>query len=124
MHCHRQTAPAQNFFYPSLYSILPFRVLPRIILVQSGTLFMPTINHYFCRTTLCLRLKKSEFLEVEPGIWCELDRLGLKPGFSLFLAGRKVTKTRKVLGFNLAGKWQRKLHGWTADEGWFILTTQ
>jgi hypothetical protein len=40
----------------------------------------------------CLRLKKSE-VEVEKGIWCELDRLGLKPGVSLFLAGVKVTKT-------------------------------
>jgi hypothetical protein len=28
-----------------------------------------------------------------------------------------------ILGFNLACKWQRKLHGWTAEEGWFILTT-
>jgi hypothetical protein len=34
-----------------------------------------------------------------------------------------VTKTHKALGFNLAGKWQRKLSGRTANEGWFILTT-
>lgn len=60
---------------------------------------------------------------MEKGIWRELDELELKPGFSLFLAGVKVTKIHKALGFNLACKWQRKLHGWTADEGWFILTT-
>lgn len=75
------------------------------------------------KVQFCLRLKKSEFVEAEKGIWCELDELELKPGFSLFLAGVKVTKTHKALGFNLACKWQRKLHGWTAEEGWFILTT-
>lgn len=74
------------------------------------------------KVQFCLRLKKSEFVEVEQGIWCVLDELGLKPGISLFLSGIKVTKTHKAVGFNLAGKWQRKLHGWSADEGWFILT--
>jgi hypothetical protein len=74
------------------------------------------------KVQFCLRLKKSEFVEVEQGIWRELDELDLKPGFSLFLAGVKVTKTHQALGFNLACKWQRKLHGWTAEEGWFIFT--
>jgi hypothetical protein len=74
------------------------------------------------KVQFCLRLKKSEFVEVEKGIWRELDELELKPGCSLFLAG-VITKTYKALGFNLACKWQRKLHGWTADEGWLILTT-
>ncbi|AFY91141.1 IS4 family transposase [Chroococcidiopsis thermalis] len=75
------------------------------------------------KVQFCLRLKKDELIEVEQGIWLELDRLGLKPGFSLFLSGIKVTKTHKALGFNLAGKWQRKLSGWNPNEGWFILTT-
>lgn len=75
------------------------------------------------KVQFCLRLKKDELVEVEQGIWCELDELGLKPGICLFLSGIKVTKTHKALGFNLAGKWQRKLHGCTANEGWFILTT-
>jgi hypothetical protein len=75
------------------------------------------------KVQFCLRLKKSEFVEVEKGLWRELDELELKPGFSLFLAGVKVTKTHKALGFNLACKWQRKFPGWTAEEGWFILTT-
>lgn len=39
------------------------------------------------------------------------------------MPGVKVTKTHKALGFNLAGKWQRKLHDCTPEEGWFILTT-
>jgi hypothetical protein len=75
------------------------------------------------KVQFCLRLKKSEFVEVEQGIWCELDKLGLKPGISLFLSGVKVTKTHTALGFNLAGKWQQKLPGWNTNEGWFILTT-
>lgn len=68
----------------------------------------------------CLRLKKSEFIEVENGIWTELDDLGLKPGISLFIQGVRVTKSQKISGFNLACKWKRKLHGWFPEEGWFI----
>jgi len=48
--------------------------------------------------------------------------LGLKPGFSLFIEGIKVTKTQKIRGFNLAGKWKRKYRGIVAKEEWFILT--
>jgi len=33
-----------------------------------------------------------------------------------------VTQTKKVSGFNLVGKWQRKISGVTPKEGWFILT--
>ncbi len=33
-----------------------------------------------------------------------------------------MTKTKKITGFNLAGKWQRLLGGMTPKEGWFILT--
>jgi len=70
----------------------------------------------------CLRLKKNEFIEVKNGEWQQLDNLGLSPGISLFLEGIKMTKTKKISGFNLAGKWQRKLGGMTPKEGWFILT--
>jgi hypothetical protein len=49
------------------------------------------------KVQFCLRLKKSEFVEAEKGIWRELDELELKPGFSLFLAGVKITKTHKAL---------------------------
>lgn len=70
----------------------------------------------------CLRLKKSEFIQTEDCIWLQLDALGLKPGTSLFLQGVKVTKTHQIEGFNLAGKWQRKIHGLSPKEGWFILT--
>lgn len=74
------------------------------------------------KVQFCLRLKKSEFVEVEDGVWQELNELGLEPGVSRFLEGIKVTKTQKIGGFNLACKWQRKLRGVSPKEGWFILT--
>ncbi len=70
----------------------------------------------------CLRLKKNEFIEVQNSEWQQLDNLGLSPGISLFLEEIKMTKTKKISGFNLAGKWQRKIGGMTPKEGWFILT--
>jgi len=70
----------------------------------------------------CLRLKKTEFIEREDGVWSELNDLGLKPGVSLFILGIKVTKTQRIGGFNLAGKWKRKIRGVAPKEGWFILT--
>ena len=69
----------------------------------------------------CLRLKKNEFIEVEDGVWQELNDLGLKPGISFFLEGIKVTKTQKIGGFSLACKWKRKIGGIASKEGWFIL---
>ena len=70
----------------------------------------------------CLRLKKNEFIEVENEVSLQLKDLGLKPGISLFLEGIKVTKTHNMSGFNLAGKWKRKVKGIAPQEGWFILT--
>jgi hypothetical protein len=70
----------------------------------------------------CTRLKKTEFIEIEDGVWSELNDLGLKPGVSLFIEGIKITKTQRIGGFNLAGKWKRKIRGVVPKEGWFILT--
>ena len=70
----------------------------------------------------CTRLKKNEFIETENGVWSELNDLGLKPGISFFIEGVKLTKTQKIGGFNLAGKWKRKIRGSVPNEGWFILT--
>jgi hypothetical protein len=70
----------------------------------------------------CLRLKKNENIEIEDGIWYQLNNLGLKPGISLFIEDVKVTKTKQVSGFNIAGKWKRKVYKYVAKEGWFILT--
>lgn len=70
----------------------------------------------------CLRLKKNEFIAREDGVWQELDDLGLKPGISLFLSGINVTKAQNIGGFNLAGKWKRKIGETAPKEGWFILT--
>lgn len=71
--------------------------------------------------SFCLRLKKSEFIELEQGMWLEVNQLGLKPGISLFIPGVKVTKSHNFLAFNLACKWQRSLKK-SSKEGWFILT--
>ncbi len=70
----------------------------------------------------CLRLKKNEFVEYQKDIWIELQELGLAPGVSFFLKGIKVTKTGGFLGFNVAGKWKRKIKGVVPKEAWFILT--
>lgn len=70
----------------------------------------------------CLRLKRSEFIQIEGEIWVQLNTLGLSPGVSLYFSGVKVTKKKKVAGFNVACKWQRKYRGLLSDEGWFILT--
>lgn len=70
----------------------------------------------------CLRLKKNEFIARENENWSELNALGLKPGNSLFIEDFKVTKTKKIGGFNVAGKWQPKILEVAPKEGWFILT--
>ncbi len=73
-------------------------------------------------TYFCLRLKKGEYVEREKDIWLRLKDLGLVPGMSLYLQGVKITKTNGFGPINLAGTWKRKYRGWTAEEGWFILT--
>jgi len=70
----------------------------------------------------CLRLKKNENIETENGSWQSLDNLGLAPGISWFYHNIKVTKTKQIEGFNVAGKWQKKFSGSAPHEGWFILT--
>ena len=71
----------------------------------------------------CLRLKRSECVEVEEYLWLALHKLGLKPGTSLFLNGVSITKQKGFGQFNLAAKWQKKKDGWSPAEGWFILTS-
>ncbi len=70
----------------------------------------------------CLRLKKNENIEIENGSWQSLDDLGLTPGISWFYSNIKVTKTKQIEGFNVAGKWKKKFQGYAPNEGWFILT--
>jgi hypothetical protein len=74
------------------------------------------------KVSFCLRLKKSHYIEVEPELWLQLKALGLRPGISFYLQGHKITKTKQVVGFDLAAKWQRKYRDNIATEGWFILT--
>ena len=74
------------------------------------------------KISFCLRLKRTNFVEKEAGIWTELSELGLHEGTSIFLEGVKITKTKNIKGFNLACKWKRKVSGFSQKEGWFILT--
>lgn len=46
-----------------------------------------------------------------------LDDLGLKHGISWFYSNLKVTKTKQIEGFNVAGKWKKKLQGYAPKEG-------
>lgn len=71
---------------------------------------------------LCLRLKKSEYVELETDIWFRLSELGLCPGFSVYYRGIKVTKTKGFSGINLAAKWKKNYGHKLSKEPWFILT--
>jgi hypothetical protein len=71
---------------------------------------------------LSLRLKKSEYVELETDIWFRLDELYLCPGMSFYSQGIKVTKTRGFAGINLVGKWKRNYRNKSSNEPWFILT--
>lgn len=71
----------------------------------------------------CLRLRRDEYVEREPGLWVEIAALGLQPGQSLYLEGVKVTKQKGFGGFNVAAKWKRLYGDVATDEGWFLLTT-
>lgn len=71
----------------------------------------------------CLRLKRSEYVEVEEQVWVELRALGLKPGTQLFLNGVCITKQKGFGKLNLAAKWQLQKDGWSPEEGWFLVTS-
>ena len=72
--------------------------------------------------SFCLRLKKNHCIEMEDLIWQRLDELGIVPGTSLYVQGKRVRKTRPATGFELACKWKRNYGKYQVKEGWFILT--
>ncbi|MEG3856754.1 IS4 family transposase [Microcoleus sp. Z1_C4] len=72
--------------------------------------------------SFCLRLKKNHCIETENLIWQRLDELGVVPGTSLYFQGVRVRKTRPVVGFDIACKWQRNYQGLKVKDAWFILT--
>jgi hypothetical protein len=74
------------------------------------------------RVYYALRLKKSNYIEVEKEVWTRLNNLGLSPGMSLFYQGVKVTKTKGFTGGNIVAKWKRKYRGVDTEEAWFIIT--
>jgi Transposase DDE domain len=72
--------------------------------------------------SFCLRLKKNLCIETEHLVWQRLDELGIVPGTSLYLQGKKVRKTLPTTGFELACKWKRNYGKYQVKEAWFILT--
>ncbi|MCC3595835.1 MULTISPECIES: IS4 family transposase [unclassified Microcoleus] len=72
--------------------------------------------------SFCLRLKKNLCIETEHLVWQRLDELGIVPGTSLYVQGKKVRKTRSTTGFELACKWKRNYGKYQVKEAWFILT--
>ena len=72
--------------------------------------------------SFCLRLKKNHCIEMEHLIWQRLDELGIVPGTSLYVQGKRVKKTRPATGFELACKWKRNYGKSQVKEAWFILT--
>ena len=117
---------SSNFDEPSKFisQILPLFKEYKTILLGNREFCSIKLANWLRNQELlfCLRLKKNEFIELEDGVWQELNDLGLKPGISFFIEGIKVTKTQKIGSFNLAGKWKRKIGGIAPKEGWFILT--
>ena len=71
---------------------------------------------------LSLRLRKSEYVELEPHIWFQLKELGLEPGMSLYYQNIKLTKTKGFGGVNLAAKMKRKYRDASSNEPWYIVT--
>ena len=72
--------------------------------------------------SFCLRLKKNLCIETEHLVWQRLDELGIVPGTSLYVQGKKVRKTLPTTGFELACKWKRNYGKYQVKEPWFILT--
>lgn len=72
--------------------------------------------------SFCLRLKKNHCIEIEHLIWQRLEELGIVPGTSLYVQGKRVRKSRPATGFELACKWKRNYGKYQVKEAWFILT--
>jgi hypothetical protein len=72
--------------------------------------------------SFCLRLKKNFCIETEHLVGQRLDELGIVPGTSLYVQGKRVRKTQPTTGFELACKWKRKYRKYQVKEAWFILT--
>lgn len=72
--------------------------------------------------SVCLRLKRNEYMRRHQDFTRQLKHLGLKPGMSMFFAGVNITKQVGFTQFNLACKWQRNYRQNQTTEGWFLLT--
>jgi hypothetical protein len=70
----------------------------------------------------CLRLKRNHCIEIEHLVGQRLDKLGIRPGTSLYFQGKRLRKTQPATGFDVACKWKRNYGAWKVDEAWFILT--
>lgn len=59
--------------------------------------------------SICLRLRRNEYIRRQNEFTQQLKLLGLKPGMSMFLVGVNVTKKLGFSKFNIACKWKRNL---------------
>ena len=72
--------------------------------------------------SVCLRLKRNEYIRRHQDFTHQLKHLGLRPGMSMFFAGVNITKQVGFNQFNLACKWQRNYRQNQTTEGLFLLT--
>ena len=70
----------------------------------------------------CLKLKRNHCIEIEHLVGQRLDKLGIRPGTSLYFQGKRVRKTQPATGFDVACKCQRNSGALKVDEAWFVLT--
>lgn len=72
--------------------------------------------------SMCLRLRRSEYIRRQDEFTHQLQQLGLKPGMSMFFSGVNITKQLGFAQFNVACKWKRNYRQSRTPEGWFLLT--
>lgn len=71
--------------------------------------------------TICLRLKRNEYIRRQNEFTKQLKQLGLRPGMSMFFIGVNVTKQFGFNQFNVACR-KRNYRQNQVKEGWFLLT--
>lgn len=65
--------------------------------------------------SICLRLRRNEYIRRQAEFRQQLKQLGLKPGMSMFFAGVNITKQLGFNQFNVACKWKRNYRSYAND---------
>ena len=82
---------------------------PRELAVGKGCVFL-------------LKTEEDHCIEIEHLVGQRLEKLGIRPGTSLYFQGKRVRKTQPATGFDVACKCQRNSGALKVDEAWFVLT--